>query len=180
MVPQLTRRWWWIVAIGLAIIATVLLWLVAEQAQAGWPGAGRYNACTGPACISYTVVGPSSGPVSVASSPFTVTLSSGTFSGAQTITIADGGLAGTVTPSVGAPGATPKIVTPTAASSSFTFTYTPGATPATITLAFTNAQGWSNAPSVTYISTGAGCVQGSLKFNGNCTTVWLQNGVISP
>jgi hypothetical protein len=100
----------------------------------------------------YSASGPPAGLLSVTSTAFTVTLSTGTFSGTQTITIADGSQGGTLTPSVGAPGTSTVIVTPTAGTSSFTFTYKPVVLGA-ITLTFTNAQGWINPNPLTYIST---------------------------
>ena len=140
---------------------------------AGGLGTGPPNA------TGYTASGPSSGITGTPSTVFTVTATpvGGVFSGAQTITISDGG-GGTFTPSVGSPGTSSITVTPPAGFGSFTFTYT-AASNGAHTLTFTNGQAWANAGPLTYTTT-AGCVQGSLKFNGNCTTVWMVNGVLSP
>src|SRR5215831_2356296 len=128
----------------------------------------------------YTASGPGSGTVNLPSTAFTVTLSSGTFNGSNSITINDGSRGGTFTPSVGSPGTNSVTVTPTAATTSFTFTYTPIVV-ATINLSFTNNSSFVDPSPLTYVSNAvSGCTQGSLKFNGSCTTVWMTNFVTSP
>ena len=68
----------------------------------GWT---NQTALTYTATDSFTVTGPTTGAIGVASTNFTVTLANGTkFNGSQTITIADGSQGGTITPSVGIAG----------------------------------------------------------------------------
>jgi len=128
----------------------------------------------------YTASGPGTGNVNVPSTAFTVTLSTGTFNGSNSITISDGSRGGTFFPSLGGSSTSTVTVTPTTGTTSFTFTYTPIVV-ATINLSFTNNSSFIDPAPLTYVSTvGVSCVQGSLKFNGKCTPVWMTNYVVSP
>jgi len=95
------------------------------------------------AATAYTLSGPASGTVNVASSNFTVTPVGGPFTG--TITPTDGGAGGTFAPA---------SLTWTAASDAKTFTYTP-ATVGIHTIAATNSGGLSNPSGVDYMANAA-------------------------
>jgi len=110
-------------------------------------------------CVPYSVSGPSSGTVAVASLPFTFTLNNtaqftanSTSSATSTtpfdaITLLDGGAGGTFTSSLGS--GNPVTVNPVAGSTSFTFTYTPASAGAR-TLTVTNGQGWKDVSPFPY------------------------------
>ena len=117
----------------------------------GWPNPASLTYATANP-PTFTATGPSTGPDTVTSTNFTVTISAGTWSGGQTVTISDGGQGGTITPSVGSPGTSTATVTPTNGTTAFTFTYKP-AVVAAVTLAFTNGQSWANPASLVYNST---------------------------
>ena len=140
----------------IATSVALLLALLSIAAARGFlTGVGSGGICVGAACTSFSVSGPPAGIAGTPSSAFTVTLSTGSFSGAQTITISDGlaGAArGVFTPSVGSPGTGSVVVTPTAASTSFTFTYT-AVQNGTYTFAFANSAGWTNHSPMTFVAT---------------------------
>jgi hypothetical protein len=96
---------------------------------------------------SYTLSGPSSGIVGVASANFTVALTAAGSAvmgaGTLTVTPSDGGGGGTFTPAT---------VNLTAASPSATFTYTPASTGAK-TISTTNNGGLTNPRSLPYTAT---------------------------
>lgn len=92
---------------------------------------------------AYTLTGPSSGEVSVASTNFTVALpAGGAVIGTVTVTPSSGGGGGTFTP--------PTVALTTAAPSG-TFTYTPATTGAK-TISVTNNGGLTNPGNITYTS----------------------------
>ena len=88
----------------------------------------------------YSAGGPGSGYVFAPSSVFTLTRSSGNFTGSTTVTVADGGKGGTVTAVSYCTGSgiAPVTLVPTGGQSTCTFTYAPAVTGA-ITLSFTGA-----------------------------------------
>ena len=84
-----------------------------------------------PPATGYSISGPASGTVSVASTVFTVTPTGGNLSGADSVTLSDGGQGGTFTP------ASPLSFS-SGTNTAQTFTYTPAVT-ATITITATSA-----------------------------------------
>jgi hypothetical protein len=100
---------------------------------------------TAPAATTYSLSGPSSGLVSVASTPFTVALvpSGSTLAAPVIITPSAGGGGGTFTPTT---------VSLTTAAPSATFVYTPAST-GTKTISVTNSDGLTNPGSLSYVAT---------------------------
>jgi hypothetical protein len=106
---------------------------------------------------SYTLSGPSSGDVGVASTNFTVALpSGGVIPSSVIITPSDGGDGGTFTPT---------SVALTTASPSHTFTYTP-ATIGAKTISVTNSGGLTNPSPITYTSLFVGVLDHFTDTNG--------------
>ncbi len=97
------------------------------------------------AATGYSLSGPSSGVVSVASSSFTVA-SNGTLASAVTVTPSDAGGGGSFAP------ATETLAANPTNTSSASFTYTPAST-GTKTLSTTNTGGLTNPAAVSYAST---------------------------
>ena len=96
----------------------------------------------------YTTSGLATGIHGTPSSPITVKIAVGTFSGTNTITITDG-QSGAFIPSVGTGATGIVVVTPTSGSSSFTFTYNPPNT-GIYSLSFTNNTNWNDINAYTY------------------------------
>jgi hypothetical protein len=102
--------------------------------------------------IHYSVTGPTSGSVGVASGTFTLALERGaTFTGDQSIIISDSGAGGAFTPSIGSPGVGSVVVTPINLATGFSFTYG-AAAPGPVTIAFADKQNWVDPPAISFLA----------------------------
>lgn len=90
---------------------------------------------------AFTLSGPSTGPVSAASSAFTVAPNSGSLAVAETVTLSDGGAGGTFTPAT--------LSFAMGATAGQTFTYTP-ASAGTVTITATASPALGTAPTASY------------------------------
>ena len=127
----------------------------------------------------YSVSGPSSGYVHVASTNFTLTNTTSWYD-ARTITVSDGGNAGTVT-SCNGTGTAPYAISFSGAWSTCTFIYTPAVTGA-LTLAFSISTGTNPTPSTSAYTSNAwtlaisGCTSGNMRVASSSCTVTLTGG----
>jgi len=157
-------------AVRVSSVARSANWIATEYGnQNSPPAVGAFSPVPVP---DFSLSGPTSGKLGVASTNFTVTKTTGTFNGSNTITFTASASA-TFTPSVGSPSASPITVTPTNGSSSFTFTIQAAAI-GTITITPTNNFSGLNPDPVNY-TTGFSCLSAAAG-NGNASGSWTSCG----